>query len=346
MNSPERSPTQRAGDEATATVTPRYVRPHRLSVSTCLVVVLATLITLIGPLSSPAGADARSSSRVIGRGDILTTITNPTRTTGRSTRTRRATPAPTCRDVTFSDNEIEMLVAALSWDPEAPTTKQYAELVDRYIAQVQDQDDATSGFDLVARYCGDELEGIRAVARVVIPTLAQRVSRSMLTRLPAPVVHQNPPEDSAVPVGEPVFIAADPQTWTRIDDTLDFAGLTAHVRATPTAIRVFSGEPGARFTTCQGSGKRFNITSPLSARRQASAGGACAIFYRGPFDQLTAGTARLGSVSVLWRTEWRLDNGPWRSLGLIPRTRLFARSVVELGTPITRTFYPTRAGNP
>jgi hypothetical protein len=38
---------------------------------------------------------------------------------------------------------------------------------------------------------------------------------------------------------------------------------------------------------------------------------------------------------VVWSAEWRVAPGPWRSLGLIPRTRLIQRDVTEVTTALT-----------
>ena len=44
----------------------------------------------------------------------------------------------------------------------------------------------------------------------------------------------------------------------------------------------------------------------------------------------------IGTVTVLWSAEWRVAPGPWRSLGIIPRTRIVERRVGELATSLER----------
>lgn len=305
-------------------------------------IVLVSVVLLVSAPQPLAGAESSSSSRVVGRGDILTTILLGRKAVRRSTA--RST-APRCRDVTFTDNDIEMLIGAISWDTETDAARRYAALVSEFILVDASTDEdggstPTIEFDLVARYCDGAVEDIRAVPRTTT-SLAQQIARSMITRLPQPVVHQSPPEGDPVPVGEPVFLSVDPMNWTEIHATLRFGGTTASVRATPVALRTFSGEPGTTFITCPGAGRRFDPSTPLSARLQANLAGSCTTSYRSPFQPDPSATPRLGSISVLWRTEWRTDDGPWNSLGLIPRTLVFVRPVVELATPITRTFYPT-----
>lgn len=306
--------------------------------------VLAAVVVLVTATSVPAtvSAEARSSSRIVGRGDILTTIL-ATRSAKR--RPGRTNTVPRCHEARFSDNEIEMLVAAISWDTTTPEAQRYGALVERYVSSDPATGENLEDFDLMARYCDGAVVDIRAVPRLNPATLAQQVARSMITRLPEPVVRQTPPSGSAVPVGEPVFISVDPPDWRPVHATLRFEGVTAAVRATPIAIRFFSGEPGTVFSTCQGPGERFSPSSPSSARAQATTAGACTITYHSPFRPTAEVTPRLGSISILWRTEWRVDAGPWNSLGLIPRTLVFSRQVVEVGSPITRIFDPSpRAG--
>lgn len=302
---------------------------------------VATIVALVSVFivlpQATASADTRSSSRVVGRGDILTTILarkNPRRTMS------RGAAAPRCHEVKFTDNDIEMLIGAISWDTESEPAQRYAALVSQFILTDPDEMPASDEFDLIALYCDGAIDDIRAVPRQTT-TLAQQVARSMITRLPEPVVHVTPPDGSPVPVGEPVFISIDPQRWRTIEATLELDGVTASVRATPTHLRTFTGEPGTTFTTCDGRGRRYDPAIRSSARAQAFVPGACTISYKSPFEPGPGVTPRLGSISVLWRTEWRTDDGEWHSLGLIPRTRVFVRSVVELATPITRSVFPT-----
>lgn len=308
---------------------------RRLRVAAAVVTSLALSTTLVTFSGDIASADTRSSSRVVGRGDIITTIWAAKRTR----RTRSAAVPQRCRDVRFTDNDIEMLVGAISWDTESEPARRYAALVSEFILQEPEPGAPATEFDLIATYCGDSIIDIRAVPRLAT-TLAQQVARSMITRLPEPVVRLSPPDGSSVPVGEPVFISVDPQHWTSIDATLTLGNVTASVRATPTHLRMFSGESGTTYHVCEGPGRPYDPTSLLPARLQASTRGACTLVYRSPFLPGPDSTPRLGSISVLWRTEWRTDDGPWNSLGLIPRTRIFVRPVVELATPITRSAFP------
>ncbi len=345
-------------------------RPRLLTV-----VVASTLLALA--LTPNAGAErdqtsGNSSSKVTGRGDILTTIISGLkRKTSNRNPGKANTSPPRCRNIKLKDGEIEMLVALVghtesSGEAGTPFQVKLAEVFRE--ALLTDFPDAPDGpgspdmpvadmpavgladapaneVDVFVRQCGVDLVDVWTTPRPIATSIAGQLLRSMVTRLPEPIIDQSPSITVSVPVGQPVFASARSSNWQTVEATLVASGITAEVRATPKSLRIYSGEPGARFVTCEGRGLAFDPTSTASPRSQARSAGACVLKYR------LASSRRgneipswLGSATIIWEAQWRTGNGPWRSLGQIPRTRLFERRTAELGSIITRTYGPTRAG--
>ncbi len=145
-----------------------------------------------------------------------------------------------------------------------------------------------------------------------------------------------------MPLGHPVFVSIPAEDWQEVSGTIEVDGTAAAVRATPVELRVISGDPAGGFTSCDGPGRPFDPRSSERPRLQAHLAGACTVSYSSanapvrPLDAIAGARPSrwIGAVTVVWAAEWRVGGGPWRSLGLIPRTRLTDRIAREVTTAI------------
>ncbi|MCB1255649.1 MAG: hypothetical protein KDB26_00995 [Microthrixaceae bacterium] len=333
-------------------------------VKTAVGLIAAIVITAFGAAPTAGAGESGSTSTIVGRGDVLTTIfrnlgsgntkkvaqsrrrvtkTKATKKKSAGTNTAAKPAAPACRDLRLTDGELEWLVAALGNHARTPFLDRLSEVLATHLLTTTPDAAPLSEVEIMVRQCGVDLVDAWAVQRLDAGDLESRLARSMLTRLPEPVLAQSPPPGSAVPVNEPVFISIPSQHWHRVDALLTVSGITAEVRAEPFGLRTYTGEPTAVFELCTGPGKPFDPTLGLSARRQATRPESCTMRYRQSSKASASSESWVGSVSVLWRVEWRVGTGDWRSLGTVPRTRVLERSVVELSTSITRIVDPSRA---
>lgn len=315
----------------------RRVRSRRRATALVCVAVLSSAVTsgvLAGPgapLASASG-DGGASSRVVGRGDIVTTIVGWR--LGARVPARRGA-APRCRWVTMQDAQIEWLAAASSRRVLAEGIHPVLDSVRAHL----ERGDLPDG-DLQVRVCRGIAVDLRFVPSSAGPGAegtVQRLHRRMITRLPVPEPVWSPPPDVAVPLGQPVFLSIPPQRWQPVEASLTVDGVTATVRARPVRVRAMSGDPTGRPVVCDGPGTPFDPGARRSVRSQASAPGACVLRYRTASLPPSAGAPSepwIGTVTVLWEAEWREDGGEWISLGTIPRTRLFDRRAREVLTTI------------
>jgi hypothetical protein len=296
-----------------------------------LVVVAALLVTPAGATAlavldaTPVAAaeESGASSRVVGRGDILTSIIGWGRRRGGS----GGGVAPACRWTTARDAQIEWLVAVSAHLGAHGGPHRVLDSVRDHLVAEELPDG-----DLQVRICGNEVHGLRFVPRAEPAGTIELLARRMITRLPVPEPRFTPPPSAAVPLHQPVFVSIDPADWREVHNTLHADGVTAEVRAVPVGLRVISGEPAGRLTTCVGPAAPFDPSSILPVRAQAELGQTCAFSYRRAprADAQGRPGAWIGTVTVLWRAEWRTGDGPWAPLGTIPRTRLFDRTPREL----------------
>jgi len=287
------------------------------------------------PVSAEEAGGA--TSRVVGRGDIVTTLLGwhrPAR--------GRSGDATACRWITFDDAQTEFLVALAAAESVRP---ELGPLVD-LLGAIEDPD-ALAHADVQGWYCNGTTLSFQLVPRAADGDVATNLARRMITRLPPPQIVLSPPEASAVPVSQPVFISVPATAWQPITAELTDGAIVAEVRATPVGLRAFPGVPDAEVVTCDGPGRPFEPESPASVETQARAPGACTLRHgaatQGPGGRQLPGRpdAWIGTVTVLWNAEWRVAPGPWRSLGTIPRTRLVERVVAELSTSIEVTAPPS-----
>ncbi|MGB6057892.1 MAG: hypothetical protein WBF71_06470 [Microthrixaceae bacterium] len=321
----------------------------------------------VGPVAAEGGGS--SSSSIVGRGDILTTITS---ILPRRNRPTGQSPNPRCRTVVLNDAEIEFLIALVALHPDAESSKEVAQLLRDYLITQEDpppaapdetEPDETAPneaspegdpaappapppapppppieYELRLQICDGVATDIWVSPRPGGTDALTTLGRRMITRLPEPRPVQSPPTGVAVPVNQPVFISIPSALWTPIDATLRSGGLVAEVRAEPVSLRIYSGDGSAEIRECPGRGVRFDPFSPLSPARQSRNPLACTITYRAPTpgaDAESGPRSFIGAVTVIWSAEWRAGAGPWRSLGLIPRTRVFERDVREVRTAIS-----------
>ena len=298
---------------------------------------VATLAVLLTQSVDVGAADEPGvRSRVVGRGDIVTSILGWSRTSRRTSTS--ATPAP-CAWRTLNDTQLEWLVSV---GAEAVGLGFDTPLLDPLRPHLDGQ--PLPDGDLRGYVCGVETRELRFVPSATPQDLYQRIHRRMITHLPAPDPLTSPPAAAAVPVGQPVFFWVDPQRWAPIEATLQEGSVVAQVRARPVTMRVFTGDPATRTVSCAGPGRPFDTSSGRSARAQARHPDACVATYatasagRRSARSSDTGDRRpdlwLGTVTVLWHAEWRVGDGPWMDLGSIPRTRLITRAARDVSTSI------------
>ena len=295
-------------------------------------VVVASALMAPQVAIGPAAADGQGSaqSHLVGRGDIVTSVLlqlgGPRRPSGSST-------APRCFWRTLNDAQLEFLIAAVASRRAEPVAQRLLDIISPY--QISDGvTDAT----LQAQICDSIVVDFRTTDRLEPLDTPSLIGRQMITRLPEPDPVLSPPAGVRIPLREPVFVSVRGDDWRPILTMLSVGAVTAEVRATPVSLRVFSGEPTASLRSCAGSGVAFDPGDRRSVASQARDRAACTLRYSSltaPAD--TAATALLpvhwlGTVTVIWSAEWRTNGGPWRSLGLIPRTRLIERATREVTT--------------
>lgn len=300
--------------------------------------VLAVLLTPLGaagialldpPPAAAAGDESGASSRVVGRGDILTSIIGWTgRRRGSS---GRGGSTPVCRWRTLRDAQIEWLAAVSAQSAALGGPHPVLDSVREHL----EAEDLPDG-DLQVQTCGTEVSAVRFVPRLEPAGTLELLARRMITRLPVPDPVFSPPAGVRVPLHQPVFASIRPADWQEVHNTLQADGITAQVRAVPVGMRVISGDPGGAMFPCTGPARPFDPASTMTVRAQAALPESCAFAYRHLPPHAGDGRpgAWVGTVTVLWRAEWRADDGPWAPLGTIPRTRLFDRAPREVLTSI------------
>ena len=290
-------------------------------------VVAAVLLTLSVP-ARVAGAvgDGGASSRVIGRGNIVTSILGWTV----PSRARPSGVAPACSWRTLTDTQLEWLISVAAQPCalglSAPMLEPVLDLV---------RPDVLPDGDLQGYVCGVHTHELRFVPSDATADPTQLLLRQMITRLPAPDPVVSPPAESEIPVGQPVFVSIDQRDWRPIEASLSHSGTTAEVRARPVELRLISGDPRGATVSCDGRGRPFRAGTGRSPRQQAGDPDTCTMTYRTPTDGTDSRpSVWLGTITVVWHAEWRTDGGAWNDLGRIPRTRLVARIVREVSTTL------------
>jgi hypothetical protein len=287
--------------------------------------------TLVPAPSAGAASDGGASTRVVGRGDIVTSILGWTTGARRSNGT-----APRCWWRTLNDAQLEWLI-----EMSAHTTE--LEIDAAVLAPVRAHMDGTTppDQDVQGLACDGHIVEVRFVPASAPVDTTQLLVRQMITHLPAPRPVLSPPESAVVPVHQPVFVSMPDEQWRPLAGSITYAGVTAEVRAVPVSVRIFSGDPATDTVSCDGQGRPFRPGGP-SVREQADHPEACVMTYRSatlraPGAPPVPGrrpAGWLGTVTVLWSAQWRSDGGEWNDLGLIPRTRLISRGVRELDTSL------------
>lgn len=302
-------------------------RPALAAVALCVLCAAA-----VPARSAGAASDGGASTRVVGRGDIVTSILGWTD----GTRRGSTTTTPTCVWRTLNDAQLEWLIEVSAHATELQIDADVLDPVRALMNGTTPPDQ-----DVRALVCGADVVEFRFVPSTAPADTTQLLVRQMITHLPAPRPVLSPPEGVVVPVHQPVFVSLPDEQWQPLAGSITYAGVTAEVRATPVAVRLFSGDPATDASTCSGPGRPFRAGGP-SAREQARHPLACVMTYRsatvGEVGSPSRSTQRpagwLGTVTVMWSAQWRSDDGAWNDLGLIPRTRLISRGVRELDTAL------------
>jgi hypothetical protein len=292
---------------------------------------------LLDATPAAAAGDSGARSTVVGRGDIVTSILGWVRP---GTRPRPAGTAPRCAWRTLTDAQLEWLVSVAA---QAVGLGLRTPLLDP-LRPYLDGADLPDG-DLQGYVCGVDTYELRFVERTEPRSAQELLYRQMITRLPVPEPVITPRPDAVVPVGQPVFVSIAQDRWRPISGELTWQGITARVEATPTALRVITGDPSSATTSCNGPGRPFRA-GQVSAAEQARHPEACTVVYRSAteahrsprsVDRPGRPDLWLGTVTVVWTARWRVGDGAWQELGAIPRTRLIARAARELTTSIEHT---------
>ena len=293
-------------------------------------VFVAVAVLVPTPAGAASGGGARST--VTASGDIVTTVLFGTTTTR---TTRRKVPVPTprrrCTWSAVTDGTLEWLVA-VGASANGRSTPAGA-LVDQLQALGTDA--------LLARTVqAERCNGVPTGRFRIVPTVATTstaITRTMITRLPPPEPTQTPPANAPVLIGEPVFTWFTPPHWQPVRASLRVGTVAAEVEAVPAGFRVVPGDPGGPVVACAGPGVPYDPADPRSPLAQAAAPGRCGTVFTAATDLPGRPAAWLGTVTVLWSARWRVVGGPWRSLGLIPRTRVLQRQVRQATTAIETT---------
>lgn len=295
------------------------------------VVVAGATILAAFATGADVGADRGNGARsqVVGRGDIVTSIL------GWSTGRSSGAAANRCWWRTFRDAELEWMAAASA---HLAGAGERSAVLEQFVEHLGGG--VLPDGDLQMQVCGGRLTDLRFAETTTPPDPIRLFNRRMITHLPVPDPVISPPPTHSVPVGQPVFVSISPDAWHDVGGSITVDGLTAEVRATPIQLRVITGDPTSATTTCDGPGTAFDTQDPRPPREQATDDGSCVVVYGAATAQHDSRSSRprswVGTVTVVWRAEWRTADGPWVSLGLIPRTRLIERSVRELTTAIER----------
>ncbi|CAB4546960.1 unannotated protein [freshwater metagenome] len=289
----------------------------------------------------PAGAESQgsASSRLVGRGDIVTSILFQIGSSSRPRRNSGSAPAPRCRWITFTDAQIEFLIAIMAPNRSDPRVQPLLDSLQGFLGTSE-----LGNLNLQGQVCDGQTVAFRATPRSSSLDLQTQINRQMITRLPPPAPVQSPPVGVVVPVREPVFVSIPDEGWQPVEATLSLNGITVDVRAAPISLRIFSGEPTAQMQTCNGQGVRYEPFSPLLPAQQAATNSSCVLRYERATQRSialqeaapdpTVPSSWLGTVTVVWLAYWRVGGGPWRGLGAIPRTRLIERATREVRTAI------------
>jgi hypothetical protein len=306
----------------------RAVHRRRLTAVAALCVCCAVMVPA---RPAAAASDGGASTRVVGRGDIVTSILGWTSGVRRGTTT-----APTCVWRTLNDAQLEWLIEVAAHATELQIDSAVLDPVRAHMDGTTPPDQ-----DVRALVCGADVVEFRFVPASTPADTTQLLVRQMITHLPAPRPVLSPREGVVVPVHQPVFVSLPDEQWQPLAGSITYAGVTAEVRASPVAVRLFSGDPATDATTCAGPGRPFRAGGG-SPRAQSQHPLACVMTYRSatvrPHGTAPRSTPRpagwLGTVTVMWSAQWRSDGGAWNDLGLIPRTRLISRGVRELDTAL------------
>ena len=298
----------------------------------CTVALTVALMVATGPGPAAATSGGGARSTVTASGDIVTTVLFGTTTTR---TTRRKVPVPTprrrCTWSAVTDGTLEWIIAVGTSANGRPTPA--GTLVDQLQALGAD---ALLTRTVQAERCNGGPTGRFRIVPTVVTT-STALTRTMVTRLPPPEPTQSPPASAPVLIGEPVFTWFTAPRWQPVRAALRVGAVAAEVEAVPVGFRVVPGDPDGPVVSCTGPGIPYDPADARSPLAQSRVWGRCATVFTAATDRPGRPAAWLGTVTVLWSARWRVVGGGWRTLGLIPRTRVLQRQVRQATTAIEST---------
>lgn len=334
------------------------------------VAVLLAAVLTIGP-PRMAGATGGGAGAT-GSGDTI--ISSILGSAGRSPRRSSGAPssAPVCLWRTLTDRQVLFLLHVAS-EMDDLLDAAFLRALDRYLAQqlVTSSTVAPSTtapapstpalpttaapttaalppaaelLDIQVQVCDGvpQTDQVRTVAVAVAPGSFEAAARDHLTRrrekrLDPPRLVTTPPVDAPSVVGEPTFFSLLPaQRELQVTDALTAWGRQVLVRAHPSNLSVFSGQPSdvGRVRDCKGFGTPFD---PEGAHPHVQAVEGCAVWYA----DATGGTRRgrwLGYGELTWVGEYSIDGGAtWSPIDGLYSFTVFQRQVDEVDTAIEDT---------
>jgi hypothetical protein len=184
-------------------------------------VCVAAAVTVIAPPSAGAVGEGGASTRVVGRGNIVTSILG---WSGGGARPSSGTP-PACAWRTLTDAQLEWLVSVAAQAVGLGLSTPLLDPLRPYLHGAELPDGDLQGY-----VCGWDTYELRFVPATAERSVREVLYRQMITR-PSPE-RLSLPAATVVPAGQPVFVSIERSLWQPVEGRHP-RGVTAQVRAEP-----------------------------------------------------------------------------------------------------------------